>query len=261
MCVAPLGWPQTAPPSHAQLQLIARPPSSEEKLLWAGVLFRLDPGWHIYWQNPGDSGTPPKIEWHLPAGYKAGAIQWPTPVRLGSGSVIDYGYENQVLLMTAIFRAAPATGAVTKSDSISADVKYVVCREVCIPGKAHLTLPAVDASANPQAEGMQSHAIFEQTRGQLPKPAPASWKVSATQDKDHFRLLVRGANGVKVASFLPLDPDVIENSAGQLFVGGDDRFGLTLKKSDQLVKPVSELRGLVEVGPGRAYEIAVPVTQ
>jgi DsbC/DsbD-like thiol-disulfide interchange protein len=261
MCVAPLGWPQTAPPSHARLALIADPSSQRLTTTWVGVLFHLDQGWHVYWENAGDSGTPPKIEWHLPAGYKAGAIQWPTPKRLGSGSVIDYGYENQVLLMASISRA-PGSGVSTKSDSISADVKYVVCREVCIPGKAHLILAAAGASAHPPADGTQSQAIFAQTRAQLPKPAPASWKVSATQDKDHFVLHVRGAGGTKGASFLPLDAGEIENSAGQIFlrVSGTDRFTLGVKKSDQLVKPISELRGLVEVAPGRAYEIAAPVT-
>jgi len=258
-----LTWPrecaraaQTAPPSHAQLQLIAKPPSGEEKVLWVGVLFHLDPGWHIYWQNPGDSGTPPKIEWHLPAGYKAGPIQWPTPVRLGSGSVIDYGYENQVLLMTAILRTAPATSA---GSSISADVKYVVCSEVCIPGKAHLSTSFGNTYS--PAEANQWRALFEKTRSQLPKAAPKSWQASAKQDKDSFRLTVRGAPEINGASFLPHDPDEIENSAGRVFVGGDDRFSLTLKKSSQLVKAISTLRGLIVLGPGRAYEIAAPVTQ
>ena len=28
----------------------------------------LEPGWHVYWQNPGDSGEPPQIHWALPEG-------------------------------------------------------------------------------------------------------------------------------------------------------------------------------------------------
>ena len=36
-----------------------------------GLYFRLEKGWHIYWINPGDSGEPPRLEWHLPAGLRA----------------------------------------------------------------------------------------------------------------------------------------------------------------------------------------------
>ncbi len=57
--------------SHARIELIAEqntaPPG---KPLWLGLLFRLDPGWHIYWQNPGDSGEPPKDAMATPAGIR-----------------------------------------------------------------------------------------------------------------------------------------------------------------------------------------------
>src|SRR5215210_5687367 len=45
----------------------------------AGLLLRMVPGWHTYWQNSGDSGMPTRIEWQLPPGFKAGEIQWPLP--------------------------------------------------------------------------------------------------------------------------------------------------------------------------------------
>src|SRR5271168_188396 len=58
-----------APENHAKVELIAEEDTLRPgRTLWAGVLFRLDSGWHIYWQNPGDSGEPPKIRWELPRG-------------------------------------------------------------------------------------------------------------------------------------------------------------------------------------------------
>jgi len=54
-----------------------------------GLHFRLEKGWHIYWVNPGDSGEPPRLEWRLPAGLRAGAIEWPTPSRLPIPPVIS----------------------------------------------------------------------------------------------------------------------------------------------------------------------------
>lgn len=246
---------RAAPESHAKVELIADSSAGSSATRWVGALFRLDPGWHVYWENPGDSGTPPKIEWHLPASYKAGAIRWPTPKRLGSGSVVDYGYENQVLLMAPITRGAGAAG----SEAISADVKYVVCSEICIPGKAHVTLPK-DGTGAESIDARRSHSLFEETRTELPKPAPASWKISATQDNGHIVLRV-GLRTQSSITFFPLEPDVVSNSAPQQLSVEDDGIHLALAKSDQLVKPISRLRGLIVFPTGAALEIAVPVTQ
>src|SRR5258706_15479344 len=43
----------------------------------AGLQMRMPSGWHTYWRNSGDSGGPTEIEWQLPPGITAGAIQWP----------------------------------------------------------------------------------------------------------------------------------------------------------------------------------------
>ncbi len=239
--------------SHAQVELIAEQNASlPGRPLWVGLLFRLDPGWHIYWQNPGDSGEPPKVQWHLPPRLTAGTIRWPQPIRLGTGTVVDYGYEGQVLLMAPI--EEPSKQHATSLPSVSADVKYIVCREMCIPGKANLTL-----APPPHGDWSQWRTLFEQTRQQLPKPLPASWKVSAESDRSHFIVSVRGSSQVQNASFFPLDPDQIDNSSPQAFASNRTEFHLTLKKSDQLIKPISTLKGLIILGPRRAFEVAAPV--
>ncbi len=244
---------QSVPESHAKLELVADATGPSSNVFWAGLLFHLDPGWHVYWQNAGDSGTPPKINWQLPAGYHAGAIRWPTPVRLGHGSIVDYGYEGEVLLMAPIERRSTAKQNLS---AITADVKYVVCREVCMPGKAHLDLP-ISAGAAPDFS--QWHVLFDRTRAQLPKPLPATWKASVSSDTKNFALSVQTPSGVKKATFFPLDSAVIENSAPQNFLASANGFRLTLRKSDLLTQPVSTLKGLLVLEPRRAFEIAVPV--
>ena len=39
-----------------------------------GVEQVLQPEWHTYWINPGDTGVPTRIAWNLPAGASAGPI-------------------------------------------------------------------------------------------------------------------------------------------------------------------------------------------
>ena len=62
-----------------------------------GLYFKLEPGWHIYWKNPGDAGEPPHIQWTLPDGVTAGPMQFPAPKRLPLGPLMDFGYEDEVL--------------------------------------------------------------------------------------------------------------------------------------------------------------------
>ena len=248
---------QSAPENHAKIELIAEEDSFRPgHTLWIGLLFQLDNGWHIYWQNPGDSGEPPKVEWSLPAGFQAEAIRWPTPKRLGSGSVVDYGYEGQVLLMVPMRIAASAK--TMTSGTIGASVKYLVCREICIPGKADLTLTAPGV-AGPAAHYSQWRKLFEQTRAAWPRPAPARWKIAVESRRNDFVLSVSNARRAQSAAFFPLDASVIANSAQQVFTASAGGFQVSLKKSDLLTKTPKALRGVIVVDGVSAYEVAAPI--
>ena len=74
------------------------------------VEFRLAPGWHVYWKNAGDSGLPTNFSWTLPAGLSAGDIDWPTPRQLPIGPLLNFGYDDSVLLPVPVTVTAPAAG-------------------------------------------------------------------------------------------------------------------------------------------------------
>src|SRR6516162_3885902 len=59
---------------------------------------QIQPHWHTYWKNPGDSGEPPRLAWTLPAGFATGDTVWPTPGKIPVGPLMNYGYEGEVLL-------------------------------------------------------------------------------------------------------------------------------------------------------------------
>ena len=217
---------------------------------------KIDPGWHIYWQNAGDSGEPPKVVWNLPAGYSARPIEWPAPKRLGSGSIIDYGYEDQVLLVVPI-RAPMSFDYEGRQDvQIVADVNYIVCREVCVPGKAHLALSLLNTNA---VQAREWHGLFDQARKQLPEPAPAAWKISARAVQNNLVLSVAAAPQPKSAEFFPRAANIIENSAPQLLATDRDGFHLTLKVSDQASGQPTRLKGVLVLDGVRAYQIAMRV--
>jgi DsbC/DsbD-like thiol-disulfide interchange protein len=247
-----------SPPDHAaHVRLIwDGNPIRPGHTLWVGALFQLDPGWHIYWQNPGDSGEPPRIQWKLPSELHGGAILWPRPVLLGKGSVRDYGYEGQVLLMTPL--QTPPNLPATTPVEIAATVKYIVCREICIPGKADLTL-SIPQLSQTTAQPASWRELFQRTRAQLPNPLPPYLKVSATSTGGNFVLVLEGAAATDEMRFFPIEPGVIENSAAQSVTSNGSVVRLTLKKSEQLAKPLSTLRGVIVLDGNRAYKIDVPV--
>ena len=64
---------------------------------WVGLDVIPDDGWHVYGQNPGDFGLPPRSRWQLPSGIKVGDIHWPYPQRINAGSLTSFVYEREEL--------------------------------------------------------------------------------------------------------------------------------------------------------------------
>ncbi len=95
---------------HVHVQLVAPDPSIgvHGPPARAGLYFKLEPGWHVYWKNAGDAGEPPHIKWTLPQGITASALQFPVPKRLPVGPLMDFGYEDEVLFPFTLSAGADA---------------------------------------------------------------------------------------------------------------------------------------------------------
>ena len=84
-----------APPAsrHVQPELVADVESiAAGRPFQAGLRLRMEPEWHTYWKNPGDSGLATRLTWKLPDGFQAGPIEWPYPEIFKQGPVTSYGY-------------------------------------------------------------------------------------------------------------------------------------------------------------------------
>jgi DsbC/DsbD-like thiol-disulfide interchange protein len=222
---------------------------------YLGMHFQLESGWHVYWVNPGDSGQPPRVIWKLPAGISAGPIEWPVPKRLGTSRIVDYGYEDEVTLLVPMRAAGLATN---DRAQIGAEVKVLVCREICTPGKAQLSVALPIRSEQPKPDA-RTQELFAAARQAQPQMAPGNWRFDAADEKDSFVLTANLGYQVKRATFFPLEESQIDNAAPQNPVAAAGGFRLTLRKSDQLLKPIERLRGVLELSPGKAFLIDVPV--
>jgi DsbC/DsbD-like thiol-disulfide interchange protein len=221
-----------------------------------GLNFRLEKGWHIYWVNPGDSGQPPRIEWHLPAGLSAGDIEWPAPRRLGTSTIVDFGYEDGVMLLVPV--SASSNLPANLSAQLWADLKVLVCREICIPGKAKISHVLPIKSLPPEPDP-QTSELFTAARRFLPRRTPGGWKFSVSDQKDSLVLTAKLGRQATRAKFFPLEESQIDNSAPQKVVPAATGFQLTLRKSDELLKPIQRLKGVLELSADQTYVIDVGV--
>jgi DsbC/DsbD-like thiol-disulfide interchange protein len=225
---------------------------------YLGLRFELEHDWHIYWVNPGDSGEPPRVKWQLPAGLTAGAIEWATPRRLGTPNIVDFGYEDEVTLI--VLMHAQAGLASQQPAQLGAEVRVLVCREICIPGKAQLSLILPVKSQAPPPDVRTSN-LFVTARKSLPQPAPRNWKFSVDDAKDSFVLTANLGHQVTQAIFFPIAESQIDNAASQKLLPVATGFRLTLRKSDQLRKPIERLKGVLVLSADRAYLIDVPLSK
>jgi thiol:disulfide interchange protein DsbD len=221
----------------------------------AGLYFKLEPGWHVYWKNAGDSGEPPHIKWTLPDGVTAGPLQFPAPKRLALGPLMDFGYEDEVL-----FPFAFTTEKTAKSGTVEliAKADWLVCREVCIPGKAELRSDAlvIDHLLKDVPAPGPDAAIYQRLAGRLPQPLPANEKAIFQPSQLGFQLAVETGQRESSAVFFPEEQDILDNPAPQKLTPTAKGFVLDLKKDANLTANPAQLKGVLELSGGRAYQIA-----
>ena len=100
-----------------------------------GLQFRLEPGWKTYWRAPGDAGLPATVDWSGSRNVAVAAIAWPAPTRYSLQGFETFGYEDALVLPMKAQTTRPGAAV-----HLAALVDYLVCRQVCLPNEAHLSL-------------------------------------------------------------------------------------------------------------------------
>lgn len=251
---------------HVEAELIAENTSYQPgQPFWVAVKLTMDPHWHTYWRNPGDSGLGTTVDWDLPEGFAAGPVVWPYPQRIPSGPLVSYGYENEVLLLTWI--TPPAQGAPAEL-TLHAKAAWLMCQESCIPGHAKLemTLPARNETPAPDARWVEA---FAHARARVPV-ADAGDSVQATLTEKEVVLTIRahatsGAGGQPVL-FFPHSEELIDHAAEQLLSDEEGSLVLRVPRStlsktqpDRITGVLVREDGWRADGTAPAWEFSVPV--
>jgi thiol:disulfide interchange protein len=250
------GGPGPVKAQHLTAELVSLAPSiSPGGTLQVGLVLTLEEHWHVYWLNAGDSGEPPHITWTLPSGITAGPMLFPIPSRLPLGPLMDFGYEDEVAFPVQLTAANSVKPGPLHLD---AKVSWLVCREVCIPGKAHLGLNLTAAAGT--APPAQPVGALGEALSLIPKPLPADAKLAVTGGKTDFVLTLTTGKRETDAEFYPADQDQIANAAEQQIEPLPDGVRLRVRRSDDLKTLPSQLHGLIKLSDTVAYDVTAPVT-
>ena len=182
VCLASLAPLVAAQPDDhpAKVELLANVASIKPgEPFIVGIRFTMQPHWHVYWLNPGDSGMPPQVKWKLPEGFTVSELQFPVPKKFEQpGDMVGYGYEDEVLLTATV--TPPKELKQGTAVPIAADVSWMVCQEMCLLGDATLSLEIPTSGASSPA----NEQLFKTWADRLPTtPGRAGARVSSTGEK------------------------------------------------------------------------------
>ena len=226
------------------------------RTLLLGLRLKLDSGWHVYWKNAGDSGTPPSLKLELPDGFKAGPLQFAFPQRIPIAHLVNYGYEGEVLFPLAVEVPAEIAGA---EITIRAHADWLECKESCLPASANLALTLPLAAGDAPSRWA---ALFESTQRKLPQRLPADVNVAGTRSAGHVQLHVAGLSDCSSADFFPEREGVFVHAKIARIPGAAGlRFDLPMETN---AAPPQDLAGVLTCarafGGARAFEVVTPLT-
>ncbi len=238
-----------------------------------GVRFRLDPRWHLYWRNPGESGLGTELSWDADR-IDVGPLQWPFPAtfRTDDGFIVTYGYADEVLLFAEARVRPDAKGTL----GISAAADLLVCDINCIPAEIVVTRPlTVGAKTVPDAE---AQVLFDAAAARVPRPleeaglnADVALAGPLRAGEDFAGTLTLsgkvGRTEVEADFFVP---DVMEGIARVSIAGpsADSNearavFPLRGRAAPEVKLEAPRLRGVLRLGTAStgysAYELDVPM--
>ena len=131
--------------------------------------FKIEPGWHIYWKNSGDSGMPPSFRVVAPEGVTIERVDWPVPEIFRTPDETTFGYSGEAAIVLTL--RAPTDVTTAKPLDLKIEADWLVCKESCLMGSRAmgLRLPLV-APLDPKAQTPASKD-FAAILGRLPGDA------------------------------------------------------------------------------------------
>lgn len=133
---------------HSSVRLSALRQYVPGVALTATVHIELEPSWHTYWKNPGETGEPTRVRWSLPEGWKLLDEAWTAPSRFTEGGMTYFGYAGRAAIRATVLPPKDAADEAT----LNAHVQYLVCSDACLPASADVAVTLGRASRPPSLD-------------------------------------------------------------------------------------------------------------
>ena len=252
---------------HVEAELISRHRAFQPgQAIEIALRLKIIDHWHTYWRNPGDSGLPTRLEWTLPAGVTASAIEWPYPKKLPLGPLMNFGYEGEVLHLVSV--NIPAKFKAGESITLAAKADWLVCSDVCIPESANLSisLPSINTPPSPDTRWIDA---FQSAHAALPVKL-ANWKTAATINDGKLAIEFSPPAGIKSsiadATFFPLRDELIANAGNQILSKSESGYRLQIPIADPVNASIKTVEGVIvsangwgTAHPGKAMAFSAPL--
>ena len=197
---------------HAKASLITNLQSSSQESFYVGVRLQMQDGWHTYWENPGDSGSPFNATWTTDAGVIIENVSWPTPQTIPYPPLMTYGYEGDIVFPFQVFRSLD-----TELTEISLDFDFLICADICVPEQAKLTLDLTTAS---------SSDLLDQAIDNLPTKLV---KTKSTISGDELKVVFQSPKEFSTAYIFPREGNLFAYTPNQEITPIDENtFEITL---------------------------------
>ncbi len=213
-----------------------------------GVHFTIEPGWHIYWINPGDAGLTIDINWQLPDGYQVQELLHPVPVKFVESGVVGFGYSREVMLLATV---VPPKTVTENTPKITANINWLVCKETCLPGEGITSLNVSSLNANELTQGQKE---IEKWQAKLPQTINTSdirlQHAEIKQDKSNaeIQLIFQGSNLAEIKDFFPYAiNDAVINYNSITIEQGKINIPLQLNSDTSRVR---DIQGVLKVADG-----------
>lgn len=207
------------------------------------VLVKIKPqaGWHIYWNNPGDTGTPTKVLLDSdfgPAELKEQSV--PRHFHLHK-MITQYAYDKTSYWLFKITPDAKYMTVAGDNINITADVAWLACREECVDESLTLSIEL------PIKKTSLTSPDWKKEYSEAQKTFPQQYvngSFSLQQGKIQVQIPSLGSISPSTLKFIPFEKDLIINNIPVNFNVTDNNLFIDTLLQNNVTVP-SKFRAII----------------
>lgn len=226
--------------NHIRASIVAEGPARPGGTVMLALLMQPDKGWHGYWSNPGDAGYGLTLDWKMPEGFSAGALQFPVPQTLLISGLMNHVYEHDYAVLVPITVPAGATGTIP----VSVRANWLACTdEICVPERADLEGALTIGESGPL------DPRFVQWRAALPAPLGQPATFAMAGGKLRLAIPFPAAAPLEKPHFFINESSTIAYAAAQQFRRKGDTLIVELERASGATGPApASVSGVISIG-------------